>query len=319
MKTKSVAVALALILAACAAGTSGDSGGVPVAVVATTTQVGSVAAELGGDAIALTVLLRPGVEAHDFEITPEGGAALEQADIILKSGAGLESWLDDAIATIGGEDRIHDLSEGIEPRTPAANEPGHDEAPGHDDEGAGHGDEVDPHYWLDAANAIVMVENARDDLLEVAPAAADGITERADALIARLEAADAEIRALIDEIPPDRRGLVTDHDALGYFIEAYGLEFVGSVFSSLDVNAAPSAQEIEQLVSEIREHGVRAIFTESAVNLQVARAVAEETDARLITEPLYTDSLGEAGSGADTLDGMLLYNARVIHDGLIGT
>ena len=291
------ALLLISVLAACS-DTSSVGGAVPV--VATTTQVGFIAAELGGDAIDLTVLLKPGIEAHDFEITPADGAAIEQAALILTSGAGLETWLDDALATIGGEDRVLDLSEGIELRAPA-------------DE---HEEEFDPHYWMSAPNAIVMVENARDALVEAAPAAADGIGQRAEVLIGRLEAADAEIRGLIDEIPADRRKVVTDHDALGYFIEEYGLEFVGSVFPSLDVSADPSAQDIEELVNLIRENDVMAIFAESSVNPQLAEAVAAETGATLSDEPLYTDSLGPAGSGADTLDGMLLHNARVIHDGL---
>ena len=164
-----------------------------------------------------------------------------------------------------------------------------------------------------------MVENARDALVEAAPEAADDITQRAAALIGRLEAADAEIRALIDEIPEDRRKVVTDHDALGYFIDEYGLEFVGSVFPSLDVSSDPSAREIEELVERIRELDVPAIFPESAMNPQLAQAVAAETGARVSDEPLYTDSLGPPGSGAETLDGMLLHNARVIHDGLVGS
>ena len=291
------ALLLMLVLVACGDGSS-DGGRVPV--VATTTQVGSIAAEIGGDAIELTVLLEPGIEAHDFEISPADGAAIEQADLILKSGAGLETWLDDAIATIGGEDRVRDLSEGIELRTSADGE-------------------VDPHYWMSAPDAILMVENARVALVEAAPSAAAGIGERADVLIGRLEAADGEIRALIDEIPMDRRKVVTDHDALGYFIDEYGLEFLGSVFPSLDVSADPSARDIEELVSLIRENDVPAIFSESAVNPQLAEAVAAETGATLSDETLHTDSLGPPGSGADTLDGMLLHDARVIHDGLLGT
>jgi ABC-type Zn uptake system ZnuABC Zn-binding protein ZnuA len=284
-------------LAACS-GTSSVGGRVPV--VATTTQVGSIAAELGGDAIDLTVLLKPGIEAHDFEITPTAGAAIEESALILKSGAGLETWLDDAIETIGGEDRVRDLSEGIELRTAAEGE-------------------VDPHYWMRAPNAIVMVQNAREALVEAAPAAAGGIGERAEVLIGRLEAADAEIRSLVDEIPADRRKVVTDHDALGYFLDEYGLEFLGSVFPSLDVSADPSARDIEELVNLIRENDVHAIFFESAVNPQLAEAVAAETGATISDEPLYTDSLGPPGSGGDTLDGMLLHNARVLHDGLLGT
>ena len=289
---------LTSVLAACGGSPSSDGGSVPV--VATTTQVGSIASELGGDAIDLTVLLKPGIEAHDFEITPADGAAIEQADLILKSGAGLETWLDDAIQTIGGEDRVRDLSEGIELRTSADGE-------------------VDPHYWMSAPNAILMVESARDALVEAAPTAAEGIGQRADALIGRLEAADGEIRTLINEIPADRRKVVTDHDALGYCIDEYGLEFLGSVFPSLDVSADPSARDIEELVTLIRENDVHAIFSESAVNPQLAEAVALETGATLSDETLYTDSLGEPGSGADTLDGMLLHNARVLHDGLLGT
>jgi ABC-type Zn uptake system ZnuABC Zn-binding protein ZnuA len=291
------AALLVAIMGACSGSSPDDRG---VAVVATTTQVGSIAAELGGDAIDLTVLLRPGVEAHDFEISPAAGAAIERADLILESGAGLETWLDDAIETIGGEGRVRDLSDGIELRRAADGE-------------------VDPHYWLSATNAIVMVENSRDALIEVAPQAAEDITERAAGLIGRLEAADREIRALIDEIPEDHRKVVTDHDALGYFIDEYGLEFVGSVFPSLDVSSDPSAREIEALVETIRELDVPAVFPESAMNQQLVQAVAAETGARVSDEPLYTDSLGPPGSGAETVDGMLLHDARVIHDGLLGS
>lgn len=309
---------MALLLTALTACSVGDDtpepGGRALSVVATTTQVGSVAAEIGGDAIDLVTLLQPGVETHDFELTPAAGAALEAADLILVSGAGLEDWLDDTIETIGHADRVRDMSVGIELRM-GGNED-HDDEDGHDEDG--HEEGVDPHYWLTADNAVVMVANVRAALVEVLPGSEDAFTERADALIARLEAADAEVHALIGEVPQESRKIVTDHDALGYFIEAYGLELVGSVFPSLDVSAEPSAQEVEALVADIREHGVTAIFTESAVDPRLARVIADETDARLVQEPLYTDSLGPAGSGADTLDGMLLHNARVIRDGLLG-
>ena len=290
-------LALVFVLAGCTVANAPDQDAGP-SVVATTTQVGSIVEEIGGEDVALTVLLRPGVEAHDFEITPATGAAIEEADLILKSGAGLELWLDEAIATIGGADRVRDLSEEIELRTPDG--------------------EVDPHYWLTAPNAVRMVENARDALADAAPEAAEAITERAAVLIGRLEGADAAIRGLIDEIPEDRRLIVTDHDALGYFIDEYGLTFGGSVFPSLDVTAEPSARDIEELVATIRAHDITAIFTESAVNPALAEAVAAETDALLVDDPLYTDSLGPPGSGAETIDGMLLYDARVLHDALVG-
>jgi zinc/manganese transport system substrate-binding protein len=311
--TSTPALALLILLVGCTAAPGASAEGDPIGVVATTTQVGSIVEEVGGEAVELTVLLEPGVEAHDFEMTPAAGAAVEQADLILKSGAGLESWLDEAIETIGGADRVRDLSEGVELRAPSEGEAAHGEEEAAEGD---HGDEVDPHYWLSAPNAILMVENARDALVAAAPGAAAAIGGRADELIGRLEAADVEVSSLMGEIPGDQRTIVTDHDALGYFLDAYGLTFGGSVFPSLDVTAEPSAREIEVLVAAIRASGVRAIFSESAVDPRLAEAVAAETGAVVVEEPLYTDSLGPPGSGAETLDGMLLHNARIIHDAL---
>ena len=274
-------------------------------VVATTTQVGAAARAVGGAEISLTVLLKPGAEAHDFEITPSAAAAIETSDVILESGAGLETWLEGALATIGGRDRLHDMSRGIELRSP-------------DDDAADAG-AIDPHYWLSAPNAIRMVENVRDALSAARPDLASAFAKHAEGQIARLEDADAQIRHLIGEVPEARRGIVTDHDALGYFMAEYGLRFVGSIYPSLDVSAEPDPAQLAALADTIRAQGVTAIFSEQAVNPKLARAIADETGARLVDQALYTDSLGspESGSGADTLEGMLLYDARVIHDALV--
>ena len=288
----------AAILAACSPAPSSSGNG--VAVVATTTQVGEVAGEIGGDDIRLTVLLSPGAEAHDFEMKPAAAAAIERAEIILESGAGLEAWLEGALTTIGGANKVRDMSAGVALRSPDVGEEG----------------DVDPHYWLSAPNAIVLVENVRDALSEAQPASAQAFADRAAAYVARLEDADAEIRGLIDEIPEDRRGIVTNHDALGYFIDEYGLRFVGSVFPAVDVEAEPDPRQLAELADTIRAEGVTAIFSESAVNPRLAEAIAAETGATVVEEPLYTDSLGPAGSGADTIDGMLLHDARVIHHAL---
>ena len=300
-----VGLVLAVAVASCSQGNEADASGDDLRVVATTTQVGSIAEEVGGDAIDLTVLLHPGVEAHDYEMTPADAAAVEDAALILRSGAGLETWLDDALTTIGTDAVIVDLSEGVQLREPGENEPG--------DEGD---QNVDPHYWLSGPNAIQMVRNATAALDEASPSDAADFDQQAAALIDRLEAADAEVRELISEIPEERRGIVTNHDALGYFIDEYGLRFVGSIFPNLDVSAEPSPRDLAELIETIQREGVVAIFSESAVNPELAETVAAETGAQFVDEPLYTDSLGPPGSGADTLDGMLLHDAQVIHNAL---
>lgn len=303
-------VAAVAQLVACAGPTSRE--GDRLRVVATTTQVGAVAREVGGNLIELTILLEPGVEAHDFELTPSAAAALEDADIILKSGAGLESWLEDALTTIGGDERVRDMSVGIKLRAPAADAVAEGDAT---DEGSS--GEIDPHYWLSAPGAIGLVEHVRDALGEAEPVAADAFDTNAVPYVSRLRAADVEIRRLMAEIPPQRRGIVTNHDALGYFIAEYGLRYVGSVFPSLDVSAEPNPAQLAELVDTVRREQVTAIFAESAVNPRLAEAIAADSGARVVDDPLYTDSLGAPGSGADTLDGMLLHNATVIHDALV--
>jgi len=289
-------------LTACSGRTPSPSDG-RLRVVATTTQVGEAAREIGGDDIWLTVLLQPGAEAHEFEITPPAAGAIEKADLILESGAGLETWLQGALTTIGGADRVRDMSSGIALRAP-------------DD--PAEASEVDPHYWLTAPNAIHLVENVRDALSAARPDLADGFATRAAGYVARLHAADVEIRRLLAEIPAERRGIVTNHDALGYFVAEYGLRFVGSVFPSLDVSAEPNPAQLAGLADTIRGEGVTAIFSESAVNPRLATAIASETGSQVVDTPLYTDSLGPPGSEGATLDGMLLHNAQVIHDALVG-
>ena len=295
-------VPIVAAVAGCAGGSPSPSDG-RLRVVATTTQVGEAARGVGGGDIALTILLKPGAEAHDFEITTTAAAAIERSEVILESGAGLEVWLEGALETIGGKDRLRDMSEGVSLRSPQ------------DPDNAGG---VDPHYWLTAPNASRMVENVRAALTDARPELADAFAARAAAYVARLEAADVEIKRLMAEIPAERRGIVTNHDAFGYFMAEYGLRFVGSVFPSLDVSAEPNPAQLAALADTIRSEGVTAIFSESAVNPKLAKAIADETGARVVDERLYTDSLGLPGSGADTLDGMLLHDARVIHDALVG-
>jgi zinc/manganese transport system substrate-binding protein len=316
MRPSITSAAFALVIAIAGAGCQGGSQGADdgLRVVATTTQVASIAAEVGGSGIELIGLLQPGNEAHDYEMTPADAAAVEDAALVLRSGAGLESWLDDALETIATDAVIVDLSEGVELREPGEGEPAHEDEPGHEEEGEEH--HVDPHYWLSGPNAIQMVRNVAAALGEAIPSDAAEFDERAANLIARLEAADAEVRALMDEIPQERRGIVTNHDALGYFIDEYGLRFVGSIFPNLDVSSEPSPRELAELIETIGSEGVVAIFSDTVVNPELAEAIAAETSTIVVDEPLYTDSLGPPATDTETLDGVLLHNARVIHGAL---
>ncbi len=312
-------VAVALPFAAACGGDDDDSGD-GIRVVATTTQIGALAREVAGDKVRLTVLLKAGSDAHDFEPSPRDVVTINEADLVLMNGIGLDEWLEDVIEGAGSGDKIVVVTDGIEVFEGAGHEDDdddhEDEDEDHEDEGDDHGhDEGDPHVWHDPANVKVMVRN-----IVAALSAADAdnaATYQANgaAYEARLDEVDAEIRALINEIPVGQRKLVTNHDAFGYFIRAYDLEFVGAVIPSVGSGGQPSAQELAALSDLIRSEGVKAIFSEAEVNPNVARQLANDTGVRIV-EGLYADSLGEDGSGAETVDGMLLFNARKIAEAL---
>ncbi len=124
-----------------------------------------------------------------------------------------------------------------------------------------------------------------------------------------------QVQAIIDEIPAGDRKLVTNHDAFGYFAHAFGLTIVGAVIPSLSTESEPSAQDTAALLDLIARENVKAIFAESSVNPKLASTLAGDAGVTIVDD-LYGDSLGQPGSGADTVDGMLLTNARKIADAL---
>ena len=118
----------------------------------------------------------------------------------------------------------------------------------------------------------------------------------------------------VELVPPERRLLVTSHDAFTYFAEAYGFEIAGLVIPSLATHVEPSAEHIAELVEVIRERDIKALFGETTVSERLAQAVARETGAELFR--LYSGSLGPEGSGADTYLTMVRTNVERIVEAL---
>jgi len=305
-----VSLLAALLVALGAVACSGDGDGAAngrLKVVATVAPVGALAAEVGGDHIELRTLVSAGADPHSYEISSKDRRALSDADVILRNGLGLDRFLDSALAD--DSEKVVTVTAGVRLRVPNEDSDNHTEDDGHD-----HGD-VDPHVWQDVDNAKVMVANIAAALAEADPDHAADYRANADAYAARLDEVDAEVRDLIASIPAENRKVVVNHDAFGYFTDRYGLEVVGTVIPGLSSTAEPSAQEIAELQETIRREGVKAIFAEQAIEPRVARRIAEDTGVRIVDD-LYGDSLGPEGSGAETVDGMLLTNARKFAEAL---
>jgi len=340
---------LALGLAGCAAPQPEAAPG--LSVVATTTQVADFTTQIAGDAASVTSLIQPNQSSHSFDPTAADLAALAEADVLIINGAGLEEWLDGAIEASGfagttidastgielmefesghshegeehahegeehaheGEDHSHDhdhahegeaaAEETAEP-TEAATEEEHD----HSHEGG------DPHIWTSAGNAIAMVEAIADGLAEADAENAESFEANAAAYIAQLETLDAWIIENIAQVDPADRLLVTNHEAFGYFVDAYDITFVGAVIPSFDDNAEVSAADIEDLVADIRASGATAVFSETSLSPAAAETIAAEAGVAVFSgeEGLFGDSLGPVGSTGETYIASMIHNVTVL-------
>jgi ABC-type Zn uptake system ZnuABC Zn-binding protein ZnuA len=300
-----VAVLAAVLAGGCAGGRApgpgGSAGGGGVLdVVATTTQVADFTRVVGGDRVRVTGLVKANVDAHDFEPSPADVDAIARADLVVKNGVGLEKWLDDTIKSSGFAGPVVDASRGV----PLRRVPG--EGP-------------DPHIWQNPQNARVMAANVERALAQASPSGAATFRANLDAYTRQLTALDAEVQRQIDGLA--NKMLVTNHDAFGYYVERYGLVFVGSVIPSFDTTAELSGADIRELVARIKQTRVKAIFSEASLPPKTAQAIAAEAGVKVVQgeDALYGDSLGPPGSDGDTYLEMVRHNTRTIVSNLSGT
>jgi ABC-type Zn uptake system ZnuABC Zn-binding protein ZnuA len=272
-------------------------------VVATTNVIADVVAQVGQNRVELVGLVPAGADPHAFQATPADLRALNAAHVVFVNGLNLEENLLPTLNALDTGVPLVSVNSGVEPLAMAG-----DESHDHD-----HG-EADPHTWFDVANVVLWTDTIAAALSALDPANAAAYAEAASAYQEELAALDQSIRSELDLIPPAKRKLVTDHDALGYFAHAYGFEVVGAVVPSLSTLAAPSAQDLAALQDQIRAEGVPAVFVDTAVNPNLATRIAADTGMRVV--PLYTGSLSAADGPASTYVDMMRYTAQAMVDAL---
>jgi zinc/manganese transport system substrate-binding protein len=285
------ASAIALAVGGCGAGGARDDG--RVRVVATTTQLADLARQVGGDRIALTRLLRPNTDPHEYEPRPHDVVAVAEADVVLRSGGEVDAWMGDVIENAGGSATVVDVGAG----RPYAR--------------------TEPHWWHDPRNAEYAIGRIRAALRRADPAEGAAFVRAATAALRRIRALDTGIAQCMHAVPAAERTMVTDHDAFGAFAARYGIRVVGAVIPARTTQAQPSAGELSHLAATIRREHVRAVFPEASVNARLARAIARQTGASADYE-LYGDTLGPAGSDGATYVASEAHNADAMVRGFTG-
>lgn len=270
-------------------------------VVATSTIIADLTQRVGGDEIQLTGILKPGTDPHVYEPVPADSQVLEEADLILYNGYNLEPGLIKLMNAAGLKGRKLAVGEVVKS---LEMDKGSEVVP-------------DPHVWGDAENSIKMVNSIRDALISLLPEDKDKFTQNAARLTAQLKQLDTWITKQIQTIPPDKRRLVTTHDAFQYYGRGYGIAIAGTLIG-ISTEEQPSAQTLQRLVEAIKKAQVPAIFAETTINPALITTVAQEAGVKLAPRQLYSDSIGAAGSEGDSYIKMLESNTRTIVEALGG-
>ncbi|NEP40700.1 MAG: zinc ABC transporter solute-binding protein [Okeania sp. SIO2H7] len=270
-------------------------------VVSTSTIIADLTEAIGGDEIEHQGILEPGADPHVYEPVPMDSVAFEEAALILYNGYNLEPGLIKLMNAAGVNGEKLAVGEKVEPLP-------------FDKEG-----EIvpDPHVWGDAENGVAIANAIRDALIELSPEDREEFMENAARVTEELQRVDEWIEKQIATIPPEKRKLVTTHDAFQYYANAYGLTVTGTLIG-ISTEEQPSAKTVRDLAEEIKATGVPAIFAETTINPQLITTVAEEAGVELAPEELYSDSIGGPGSDGDSYIKMLVANTRTIVEALGG-
>lgn len=286
-------------------------------VVTTTGVICDITKEIAQSSIDTICLIKPGDDPHAYQTKPEDRKAIETGNLILYAGYDHEPSIIKLVKSSTNSApkiAVHELAV---PK-PLMGEHEHEHEEKAENKPQGKAEEVpDPHVWHNPQNGIRMVEVIRDELKKVAPNNAELYIKNAAKLTANLQKLDAWIKVQIATIPQDKRKLVTTHDALSYYANAYGFEVAGAL-QGVTTEEQPTAAKIAQLSSEIKTSGVPTIFVETTTNPKLMETVAREANVKISEKELYSDELGGPGSGADTYVGMLTTNTCAITTGLGG-
>jgi ABC-type Zn uptake system ZnuABC Zn-binding protein ZnuA len=258
-----------------------------VRLVTLSTVLTEVAVQVGGSQVAVDGLVLPGVDPHTFNPSPRDIRAIVDADLVLASGLNVEGYLNRLLANDVSAGRVLLVGDALSSPITSISRNGIVEE--------------DPHWWHSIDNVLAAVEIVRSELTRLRPAHAEEFAANAKAYSLRLAGLKEWVASKVGTLPPDKRILVTSHDAFGYFARDYG--FTVQSLNGFSTEGEPDARRLAAVVDLIRSRAIRAVFVEGGVNPSLVENLRRETGVRL-GGTLYADGLGPPGSGADTFESM---------------
>ena len=264
-------------------------------VASLSTITTEIAENVGGRVVRVTRLVKPGMDPHDFQPSPRDVREVEDADLVLLSGKGMEGYLTKLEDAVGNKAKFVDV--GAEMPTLTLEEDGRVVE--------------DPHWWHSIANMKSATSVVRRQFVEADPPNKALYMKNAAAYQAKLTDLEKWVRQQVAELARDQRKLVTSHDALQYFAQEYGFKIYA--IEGVSTEDQPSSKKVTDLINTIRTQQVKAVFFESIANPKVITEITRETGAKIGGE-LFVDGLGE--KEASTYSDMIRHNIQTIVENL---
>jgi manganese/iron transport system substrate-binding protein len=306
-----------------AASSTPAAGGTGPTVVATTPVLCNLTQQIAAETINLICPIQPGTDPHVYEPTPADRKALEDAKLILYGGYDFEPSMIKLIQASSSDApkvAVHEVAVPT-PLKGGSNENGEEhqgeESEGEKAHGADEAEALDPHVWHDAKNGAKMAETITKSLTQLVPDQAALYQQNAQGVTQELAQLDTWIKAQVATIPPASRKLVTTHNAMGYYSQAYGIPVEGAL-GGISTEEKPTASRVAELVKVIQAAQVPTIFAELTINPKLIAAVAKDAKVKVSDRELFADGLGESGSAGATYQNMLIANTQTIVEGLGG-
>ena len=288
------------------------------AVVASNSVLCDFTKQIAQETIDLKCLIPGGKDAHTYSPTPNDRKAIETGSLILYGGYDFEPEVTKLIKAANSKTAIAVHEVAVPKPTMAVEEHDHaDEKKEVKSKETQPKLKADPHVWHNVKNGIAIVQVLKTQLVQASPANAALYEKNAKNLTDRLTKLDTWVTQSVATIPAAAKKLVTTHDALSYYGQAYGIPIEGAL-QGISTTEKPSAQRIATLVATIKSTQVDTLFAEVSVNPKLIETVAKESGVKLSAMPLVTDGLGEPGGPSDTYEKMIRENTTAIVTGLGG-
>lgn len=269
-------------------------------VAALGTILADIAKNVGGADVQLVELLKPGRDPHSYEPTPGDIKKISNAQLVLVSGLGIESYLEKLRSSVGPSQFLV-AGDSVKTISCESSEPGH-----------AHGEhEADPHWWHSISNVELVSREICTAFSAANPSAKKEYEANTRIFIEKLEALSKWSRLQVARLPKSQRILVTSHDALGYFAKDYNFEILP--VQGISTTEQPSSQKVQKLIKLIKERQIKAVFAENIENPKVLEQITRESGAK-IGGKLFTDALDP--NDAPTYEGMMRRNVTTIVEAL---